>query len=290
MRRWVALAAVVVLAGCGTAHATAGPRTGTTASATAARTSADSGGTQAKALALARHLVAEMRLPPGTRLAHPASIPRLLRRSPPLGAGWASAERLLVAPGKPAAVWKLVLAYPPFNEPSGPGVAPEMVSTMQAAPAPGIDADTVSVSMTALSPTTTLVAAYAYAAWLPVRTADEHLAPASFRAVTISANQIISQPHHLTRTFTSTAIIVRLAASMNALTPAPVGAVADMSCPPPMGSYTLRFVARNPRAPAVVISTGGCLTDSVTVHGKPQPLLWDTHGTLTTTVRELLHF
>ena len=42
-----------------------------------------------------------------------------------------------------------------------------------------------------------------------------HLDPVSFRAVTISADQLISRPHQVTRTFTSAAIIAGLTAFLD---------------------------------------------------------------------------
>jgi len=38
----------------------------------------------------------------------------------------------------------------------------------------------------------------------------------------------------------------------------------------------------------VVVSTVGCGTDGITVSGKPQPGLWDTHARLAAMARQLL--
>jgi hypothetical protein len=132
------------------------------------------------------------------------------------------------------------------------------------------------------------VAAYAFAAWLPSRTAAEHLDPASIRAVTISADQLIPRPHQVKRTFTSAAVIARLAAFLNGRPPAPTAALAALSCLAPLASFTLRFTATGGHAPAVTVSTAGCMTDAVTVNGRQQPLLWDTRDGLASMARKLL--
>jgi hypothetical protein len=217
------------------------------------------------------------------------SLPAALRRQQVLGAGWASAERILEAPGKPLAVWETVLAKAPFDEPTQPGVAvPTSVSALLPAPASGVYAAEVDVSMAPLSGTTTLVAAYANAAWLPTRTAAERLDPASFRAVTISADQLVATPHRVTRTFTSAAVIAKLAAFLNGRPPAPAAALAGVSCPAPVNSFTLRFTPVSGRAGAVTVSAGGCMVDAITVNGRPQPSLWDTDGSLASMARTLL--
>jgi hypothetical protein len=281
MRSWVAaVAAAVLLAGCGTAAARPATGPGHRAGGPAR--------SQVKAVTLARHLLQQLSLPPGTRPAHVRSLPAPLRDPRAPGAGWASARRILLAPGKPPAVWEKLLAHAPFNEPARSGAVPVSVGTLLTAPAPGIDAAQLEVSMVALSGTTTLVAAYAYAAWLPSRTAAEHLEPGGLRAVTISADQFIPRPHQVRRTFTSAAVIARLAAFLNRRPPAPAAALAGLSCPAPLASFTLRFTATGRQAPAVVVSTAGCMADTITVNGRQQPVLWDTRGGLASLARKLL--
>src|SRR5439155_12284823 len=84
--------------------------------------------------------------------------------------------------------------------------------------------------------------------WLPSRTAAEHLEPASIRAVTISADQLAPKPRHLIRTFTSAAVIARLAAFLNRRPPAPTAALAGLSCPAPLVSFRLQFMATGRQA------------------------------------------
>jgi hypothetical protein len=206
------------------------------------------------------------------------------------GAQFDDAQRPADSPGagKPRAVWETLLAHAPFNEPTRFGAVPTSVGTLLPAPAPGVDAADINVSMAPLSGTTTLVATHADAAWLPSRTAAEHLEPASIRAVTISADQFASKPRHLIRTFTSAAVIARLAAFLNRRPPAPTAALAGLSCPAPLGSFRLQFTATGRQAPAVAVSAAACLADAITVNGRQQPLLWDTKGGLASMARKLL--
>ena len=284
MRSWVAaVAAAVLLAGCGSALARPG-------SGPDHRAAGGPGGSQAEAMALARHLLTqlELGLPPGARPAQVKSLPPLLRDRRAPGAGWVSAQRILLAPGKPRAAWETLLAHAPFNEPTRFGAVPTSVGMLLPAPAPGVDAAELDVSMAPLSGTTTLVAAYVYAAWLPSRTAAEHLEPASFRAVTISADQLVPRPQQVTRTFTSAAVIARLAAFLNGRTPAPTAALIALKCLAPLASFTLRFTSTGRRASAVTVFTADCMTDAVTVNGRQQPLLWDTRDGLASMARKLL--
>ena len=128
MRSWLgAVAAALVLAGCGSAAAgqvspasrsTAPPASASPAGAGSPRPDSS------RAAALARHLVAEMTFPPGTRPFPPGSLPRAMRNPGlPSGQGWVRAERVLLAPVKPGVVWAVVQAHAPFNEPGAMGPA-----------------------------------------------------------------------------------------------------------------------------------------------------------------------
>lgn len=284
MRSWIgAAAAAIFLAGCGTAGASTAAGS---AAQTVATTRASAATGSSRAEALARHLAAEMTFPRGTKPAALRSVPPALRDSGPPGAGWARAERLLVAPARPAAVWAALLPHPPFDSDETMGTAgsagPVGTSALLPAPEPGVDAAEVAVWMEPWSKGTTLIAAYAYAAWLPVRTAAEHLDPGRFRAVTITADVLFPKQHTTTRTFTSPAVIARLAAFLNARRAAPQLA---LPCPMPSTSYQVRFIPKG-GGPKVAVSPG-CMTDQITVNGTPQPLVWDTRGGLVTLIRGL---
>jgi len=285
MRSWLAAVTVsaavaIVLAGC--AAGPAGPRPGT-----GIATSSWATGTRAQALALARHLLAELSVPPGTRPTHVRSLPPLLRDHRGPGAGWAGDQEILVVPGNPRTVLERLDAHAPFSTPTRYGAAlPTWSGTLLPAPEPGIDAAQVSVGIAAYSGTATLVTAYAYATWLPARTAAEHLDRFGFRAVTIGEDRLIPSSRQVTRTFTDPAVIARLAGFVNGLPPA--AALAGRSCAGVFSRYTLRFTARDANGPAVVVSTVDCGIDGITVNGKPQPGLWDTHARLAAMARQLL--
>ena len=285
MRSWLAAVAVstataILLAGC--AARPAGPRPGT-----GIATSSWANGTRAQAQALARRLLAELSFPPGTKPAHVRSLPPLLRGHQSPGAGWVGGQEILVVPGNPRSVLERLDAHAPFSTPTRYGPAlPTWSGTLLPAPEPGIDAAQVSVGIAAHSGTTTLVTAYAYATWLPARTAAEHLDPFGFRAVTVGEDRLIPSSRQVTRTFTDPAVIARLAAFVNGLPPA--AALTGRSCAAVFSRYTLRFTARDANGPAVVVSTVGCGTDVITVNGKPQPGLWDTHARLAAMARQLL--
>jgi hypothetical protein len=151
----------------------------------------------------------------------------------------------------------------------GPGSS---VGTILPAPEPGLDVAQLSVTLVQLASDTVLIAATAEAAWLPVRTAAEHLDPARFGSVTISAQPW--QSRLTTRTFTSQADITRLTSIINAGVPAPPSAVNGMSCAPVGIVYALRFRPRTASGPSVVV-TLGCHSYGITVNGRQQPSFWD---------------
>jgi hypothetical protein len=278
----VSTAAAILLAGCASGPAGPGPGAGPRVV-----TSSWANGTKAQAQALARHLLAELSFPPGTKPAHVRSLPSLLRDYQGPGAGWAGGQEILVAPGNPRSVLERLDAHAPFSTPTRYGPAlPTWSGILLPAPEPGIDAAQVSVGIAAYSGTTTLVTAHAYATWLPARTAAEHLDSFSFRTVTVGEDRLIPSSRQVTRTFTDPAVIVRLAAFVNGLPPAP--ALTARSCAAVISRYTLRFTARETNGPAVVVSTVECGTDVTTVNGEAQPGLWDTHGRLAAMARELL--
>lgn len=279
MRSWLgAVAAALVLAGCGSAAA--GPAVRATAPSASAGSS--------RAAALARHLVAEMTFPPGTRPFPPGSLPRVMRNpGPPSDQGWVRAERVLLAPVKPGAVWAVVQAHAPFNEPGamGPAAVKGLAgsSTLLAAPEPGVAAAQVAVWAEPWSSGKTLIAAYAYATPQPVRTAAEHLDPGRLLAVTVTVTEYGPHARTTTRTFTSAAVIARLATFLNARPAAPQVAV---SCPAPPAVYDLRFTAKA-NDPVLTVSAG-CLTDQIAVNGAQQPPVWDNDGGLGKLIRSLL--
>jgi len=296
MRSWLTAAAVstaaaLLLSGC--AAGPAGSRTGTgtgTQTGTGTGTPSWGNGTRAQALALARHLLAELSLPPGTKPSHVTSLPPLLRQHQGPGAGWAGAQEILVAPGSPSAVLERLDAHAPFGTPTRYGAVPPTWSgALLPAPERGIDAAQVSVGTAAEPGSRTLVVAYAGATWLPGRAAAEHLDPASFRAVAVTEreSQQVPRSRQVTRAVTDPAVIARLAALVNGLPPA--SEPAARSCAAVLTGYTVRFTAGGGSGTvAAAVSTGECGIDAISVNGKPQPGLWDTRDHLAAMARALL--
>jgi hypothetical protein len=269
-----AVAAVLFLAGCG-----ATPSRGTVAVSAPHAAMAAAGGLRERAQALIWRLVNELSPPPGTRTVHLAKLPPPLTYPPaPLPAGWVRIQRTLEAPAQPRPAWAGLLAHTPLRQIGTitPGAG---AGAIWPAPEPGIDVAQFSVTLIQLSGKTILIAAGAQAAWLPTRTSAEHLDPAAFGSVTISA-QRWAQRRVVTRTFTARADISRLTAIADAGVPAPMSVVAGMHCAPVATVYILRFTPRAAGGPSAVITLGACPhAYGITVNGRQQPSLWD-DGTL----------
>ena len=272
MRTWpaAAVAAFVLLAGCNSAAAPA-----TVAVSSLHPDTASAGGLRERAQALIRRLVGELSPPPGTRTVHLARLPPPLNNPPlPLPAGWVRAQRTLEAPAQPGSAWAGLLAHTPLRQ-TGTITPGEAAGVILPAPEPGIDVAEFGVTLVQLSSKTILIAVGAEAAWLPARTQAEHLDPAAFGSVTISA-QRWAQTRVVTRTFTAQADISKLTAIMNAGTPAPTSVVAGMHCAAVATVYILRFTPRAAGDPSVVATLGACPhAYGITVNGKQQPSLWD---------------
>jgi hypothetical protein len=273
-RRWVAaVAALLLLAGCGNALA------GSSVAGPAA------GGPEARALALARRLVSELRLPAGAAPERLSKLPPGLDAPGAPSHGWARATRIFAVRATPRTVWTALLTHAPFSEAPPASVLPQAVSATTPAPEPGVDATIASVSVAPLSRTTTAVVAYADAAWLPVRSPAEHLDPRDFRAVTASVIRLFPSSRVAARTSTSAQVIAKMTAYLNALQPVPQ---IVMSCPAAAYAFTIRFTPKTSRYPTVLVATDSCPRSyQVTVNGRAQPPLWDTGG-LETMARELM--
>ena len=273
MRTWPATAATavfVLFAGCSAAAAPA-----TVAVSSPHPATASAGGLRERAQALVWRLVGELGPPPGTRTVHLAKLPPPLNNPPPpLAAGWVRAQRTLEAPAQPGAAWAGLLAHTPLRQIGtiAPGAG---AGAVLPAPEPGIDVAEFGVTLVQLSSTTILIAVGAEAAWLPARTPAEHLDPAAFGSVTISA-QRWAQAHVVTRTFTAQADISSLTAITNSGTPAPTSVVAGMHCAAVATVYILRFTPRAAGGSSAVVTLGACPhAYGITVNGKQQPSLWD---------------
>jgi hypothetical protein len=278
MRAWLAATvAAVLLAGCGTAPA----GSGTGRALASASVSVSATGLRARALALAWRLVTELSPPPGTRSVHLKKLPPPLTDPLPLPPGWVRVQRTLAGPAEPQAAWAGLLARSPLGQTGGinPGVSAGMFIP---APEPGIDVAEISVTLIQLSSKTILIVTDAEAAWLPGRTAAEHLDPASFRSVTISARRY-GEMRDVTGTFTARDVIARLTSIINKGAPAPRDVLIGMHCAPVSTVFTLRFTPENSPGPVAVVTIGPCgHAYGITVNGKEQPSLWNNAGLSTT--------
>jgi hypothetical protein len=286
--RWVAvLALAAMLAGCGTAA----PRPAAQATGPAAATRAPVG-SRAAALALARQMLSGLVVPAGSRAAYPSPVPQPLSVSSAGGAGPYTVElhRFVLVPEPAAAVHSFLLAHVPAGMSwAGFGLAPgttNAVTVLWVGYAPRSQASGLTNAElgTAAMPSAggdTLIRADASVSWFSPRSAAEQLNAASFRSVTVTVAEVIPRRRTVTRTFTSPAVIGRLAALVDSLPATPYPDVAGMKCLGAATVYRLTFI------PGVVVYAGGCGGDAITVNGKEQPRLWD-QGVLTAAVRQLL--
>ena len=295
MRVWAgAVAAVVLVSGCGTAVAAAG-HGAAAQTASAGRVIVNHGpaaGTRAQATAIARRLLAVLPLPAGTRDAGRRPVPQGMSAPAAPPGDWLVLTRLLVAPGSPGQLKAYLLAHAPrgatvsffasqtFGEPEVTGITFDL-------PGPrGIETAELGFQLQRLSSASTLVYADAFVIWYPPRSAAEQLTASDFRAVTVTANTVspgAPNARHISRTFTQRAVIARLAEFVDGLPAAPYYAV---PCPL-MSSYSLRFAA-TPHHASVVVSSLSCVADAVTAGGVDQPPLWDSPPRLAVLARQLL--
>jgi hypothetical protein len=298
---WVAvLALTAVLAGCGTAASTS---TSTSASRPAAPGAASAGpaaatrapvGSRAAALALARQMLSQLVVPAGSQAAHPSPVPQPLSVSSAGGVSPYTVDlhRFVLVREPVATVRSFLLAHVPAGMSwAGDGLAPGTTNTITVqwvgyqprSVASGLTSARLGTAAMPSAGGETLIRADASVSWFPPRSAAELLRAASFRSVTVSADEVIPESRTVTRTFTSPVVIGRLVALVNSLPATPYPDVAGMSCLAVATVYRLEFT------PGVMVYVGGCGgSDAITVDGKQQPRLWE-QGVLTAAVRQLLH-
>jgi len=284
----VAVALATLLAGCGSVAWGGGERAG------AGQQGGPAVGTRAAALRLDRHLLSRLVLPPGARPARAPQAPGWLRQpGDDLGAaGWPSLHQLFVLGWRMPATERFFLAHPPAGmtvaASSSAGdrghVTSRGVSYSPRRLPYGISQAQLDVTVVPEGHGGSLLRADVQAIWYPPRSAAEHLNPAGFSTVTISAQMMFSKPHRVTRTFTTRKVITGLTAALNSL---PASPDLPNPCPAPLISYQLAFTRPFASRPDVVITSGACLTDQVTVNGKAQPVLQDS-GTLGAAINRLL--
>ena len=152
----------------------------------------------------------------------------------------------------------------------GPFVSDQMTFVVRSLP-PGIELAQLVLQIAPAGRNVSTLRAGSEVLWYPPRSAAEYLAPARFHAVTVAARFLNPQPHVAARTFTSAAMIARLARFLDGLPAAPGGVT---SCPAISVTYTLAFASSAAARPYLVATASGCGV-GVTVNGRAQPGLAD---------------
>jgi hypothetical protein len=120
----------------------------------------------------------------------------------------------------------------------------------------------------------------------PLPPGAEHLDPARFRYVTVSANLFSDGSlRKVSKVIGSPAVIARLTRMVNSL---PAATKAASGCPPVTATYRLSFAVRG-FEPDTTVTANSCPTDQISVNGKVHPPLMDKSGTLAAAVRGLLN-
>ena len=121
--------------------------------------------------------------------------------------------------------------------------------------------------------------------WYPPRSLAEYLVPARFQTVTVAAGFLNPKRHTVHRTFTSPAVIARLARFLNSLQATPGGL---MSCPMVSVTYAVTFRYTAGGRPYLTASASGCGTVGVTINGQAEPALADPNALVIRAVQAAL--
>ncbi|HEY3733696.1 MAG TPA: hypothetical protein VGL63_07250 [Streptosporangiaceae bacterium] len=272
-----AVAAALLVSACGTVHYQPGHGSGQSATAPADTTGAHAV-TRQQAQQLARGLLARTRLPAAAhRLAgHP---PQALSAPFDTAAGMPTTgtSALWNVPESADQVLSYVRAHPPAGmRSSGSGqsgtasqIVVQFVSYDLSRPPAGVSSASLSISVVPAGSALSVVRADVQVIWYPPRSAVE-LIPAGMHAITVSLSVLNPKPGTTTKTFTSAAIIGRLAAMLNTANAAPAGA---RGCPLLDRTFRLAFATSPGAAPYLVATAAGCGTVQIMAGGRPQPAL-----------------
>jgi hypothetical protein len=236
---------------------------------------------QGPAGAFAEKILGELRLPAGAHPAPASGLPGTARDPWAGEPGATDRDRTWTVPVSLAATQTYLLTHGPAGSAAatsgreqGPhGIISESVYFDIRKVPSGITGAELQLYLIPRGPATTLIAAYAHvAARQAAKTSAEHLAPASYRAITISANG------NAPSTFTSTAVISSLIAAINKLQ-ADTNSGAT-SCPGSATDYRITFEPRSAASTTVTVDTFSCDYDDITAYGVPQPALEDRDNTI----------
>jgi hypothetical protein len=242
---------------------------------------------------LARTLLTRATLPRGAQI-RTGQPPKALDQAPDTAAGNPSVDlHELWTVGEPMnTVYSFLKKHAPAGmawngdgqagDPAGP--TEEFVGYgLKRLPA-GVSQATLTMSVAPAGPDASVLRADVQVIWFPPRSAAEYV-PAGMHAVTVTASFVNSRPRTVTRTFTTPAVVGRLAAMLNSAHASTGG---DENCPAEVGSYRLAF-ARSPGATAYLVAVDtGCNTLQITVLNQQQPALQVPAG-LGTTLASLMH-
>jgi hypothetical protein len=251
-------------------------------------------GTRAGSVSLGRRLLAEGVLPHGAKRLPQRPVPAGLRSTGGITVADTVVDRyhLYRLPMPMARAERFLAGHRPARmsaagtcSASGPGaVTSECVMLVLRRPPRGIDVAGIVDSVTPGRHGTTLMRADAQVSWYPPRSAAEHLRPASYHAVRITAWLSGTRTRKVTRTFSSRLVIARLTSLIDGL-PASPGGVAP--CPQELVTFRLAFKPAAGQT-AAIVSTLDCRSDAVLVGGKAQPDLADS-GRVAALVLRVLH-
>jgi hypothetical protein len=267
--------AIMVTAGCGSAHYQGAATTGHQANVRHP-TPASLGPptiSAAQAQSLARDLLARVQLPAGARL-RTGAPPAALSQTPGSegGSPVTALHRLWTAGQSTAAVLRFWSGHAPagmaWNGSGSSGSAQFVGYGLKQLPA-GVSSATLTMSVTPAGPDASVIRADVQVIWYPPRSAAEQL-PGGAHAVTITATPA-SNMHPVTKTFTSATLLSRLAGMLNGVHAAPRGEFAN--CPANWVGYRIAFATSATAAPFLVMTDAGCSGLAVTADGHAQPAL-----------------
>lgn len=283
---------VALVAACGTMRGTPAASRGTPAVTGRVPVAGTPGagpvaGSAGQAQALARSLLSRLVLPAGARRVPWHPPPALRQTMIALGVPQqADVHRLWLVPLSMPALAGFIRAHPPaglafegFGHAAGlGGITSEQTTFFVRSPPAGIEQAQLVLEIAPAGRGSATLRADGEVIWYPPRSAAEYLPPARAGAVTVTARFLNPRPHIVRRTFTSAAVIARLARFLNGLHAAPGGI---HGCPMINVSYTLAFASSATARPFLVASTDGCGGVRMTANAAAQPALADRQDLIT---------
>jgi hypothetical protein len=254
-------------------------------------------GSRAEAAALARQLLARLRLPPGARRLPSEPLPASLSEPAVEYAGGSASldqHRLFVlTQPMAAAASSLAAQVPPGLGESGTGreSGPDGVTMQEVGYQPrsvpaGIVSAQLVLTVVPGASGGSLLRADAQVTWYPPRSAAEYIDPARYHVLSLVVTIFGRHPHTVRKVVTSQAFIARLAETLDRSQAEPTGTVA---CPADFEDYQLSFSVSQSSRPAVTVraSEAGCGGAQVAVNGQSQPSLAD-DGAVGALVRQVV--